>query len=96
MFDDALVPLRPLGRVSLTPQVRRMLSDQQLLNALLRHMRSGESRLGTLRTIDALPDCRVLSVYRTSGEETILVVTEADRTRTTLLLPKEYCAINRA
>jgi len=95
MFDDALAPLRPLGRVALTPEVRRTLSDQQLLNALLRHMRSGESRSrsGSLRTIDALPDCRVLSVYRTPTGETILVITEADRTRTTLLLAKEYCAV---
>jgi hypothetical protein len=93
MFEDALAPLRPLGRVALTPEVRRMLSDQQLLNALLRHMRSGESRSGTLRTIDALPDCRVLSVYRTPAGETILVITEADRTRTTLLLAREYLAV---
>lgn len=93
MFDIELGPLRPLGRVALTPEVRRMLSDQDLLNALLRHMRSGESRYGTLRTIDALPDCRVLSVYRAHTGETILVITEADRTRTTLLLAKEYCAV---
>lgn len=90
MSNAELVPLRPLGRVALTPDVKRMLSDRELLTALIRHIQSGESRFGKLRTIDALPGCRVLSVYRLPSGQTILVITEADRTRTTLLLAEEY------
>lgn len=35
-------------------------------------------------------DARILSVYRIPGGATIWVLTEADRSATTLLLPNEY------
>ena len=93
MSNAEFVPLYPLGHVALTPQVKRMLSDKELVNVLLRHIQSGESPFGTLRTIDALPGCRVLSVYRIPSGQTILVITDADRARTTLLLAEEYWAV---
>jgi hypothetical protein len=39
---------------------------------------------------DADLQSRVLSSYRTSGGETLWVITEADRSSTAILLPDEY------
>lgn len=78
-----------LGRIALTPTVKRMLGNDELHYVLLRHMKAGESRAGTKPTIDALPGCRVLTAYRTGTGRTIFVITEGDRTLTTLLLPQE-------
>lgn len=93
MSNAEYVPLSPLGHVALTPEVKRMLSDKELVNVLLRHIQSGEAPFGKLRTIDALPGCRVLSVYRIPSGQTILVITEADRAHTTLLLAEEYLVV---
>ena len=89
MFNNELGSLRQLGRVELTPAVKRMLCTEELRYVLLRHMSSGESRSGSKRTIDALAGCRVLTAYRTKTGGTIFVITEGDRTLTTLLLPEE-------
>lgn len=35
-------------------------------------------------------DLRLLSAYRTSSEQKIWIITEADRSVTTILLPEEY------
>jgi hypothetical protein len=89
VFENEMDSIHQLGRVTLTPEVRRMLSDQELFHALIRHMSCGKTRPGTERSLDALPDCRVLSAYRCHTGRIILVITEADRTLTTLLLPED-------
>ena len=89
MFNNELGSLRQLGRVELTPAVRRMLSIEELRYVLLRHMSSGKSRCATACSLDALSGCRVLTAYRTRTGRTIFVITEGDRTLTTLLLPQE-------
>lgn len=78
-----------LGRVALTPTVKRMLSDEELCFVLLQHLQSGVSRPGVKSAIDALAGCRVLTAYRLQNGQNVFVITEGDRTLTTILLPHE-------
>jgi hypothetical protein len=85
----------PLGRVVATPGALRLLmeADRQHFDYLARHA-TGD--WGELCAFDrrqneiALRDgYRVLSSYAV-GRECVWVVTEADRSVTTILLPEEY------
>jgi hypothetical protein len=85
----------PLGRVVATPGALRLLmeADRQPFDYLARHA-TGD--WGELCAFDrrqneiALRDgYRVLSSYAV-GRECVWVVTEADRSVTTILLPEEY------
>jgi len=64
MLNDEIVFAERLGRVALTPAVKRILGHGELQYVLLRHLRAGESAFGTKSTIEALPGCRVLTAYR--------------------------------
>ena len=87
-------PVFPLGRVTLSPGAKCSLSNRDLLDAILSHMRG--QQIGF--TPDghqfhfpfALEGCRVLGIYRTSDDDKFLIVTEADRSRTTVMLPEEF------
>ena len=65
-----------------------------MFDALLLHMRGHRS--GFTKDDDqfhlpfALDGCRVLGIYRASCGEKFLIVTEADRSRTTVMLPEEF------
>ncbi len=86
----------PLGQVVATPGALQVLqeSGQSPLHFLSRH------RAGDWGDVDeedreannqAFQDgTRLLSVYHTSQGKTVWIITEADRTSTTLLLPDEY------
>jgi hypothetical protein len=85
----------PLGRVVTTPRALKLLSEasEDLFGYLARHA-TGD--WGELCTFDrrqneiALRDgYRVLSSYPV-GRERVWVITEADRSVTTILLPEEY------
>jgi len=98
--SDAERPRRvvyvPLGRVLATPGALRALALARADGAayLARHA-SGD--WGDLDAEDwtandrALPgDERLLSAYRLPNGERLWIITEADRSATTLLLPDEY------
>jgi hypothetical protein len=85
----------PLGQVVATPGALKLLSEasEDLFDYLARHA-TGD--WGELCTFDrrqneiALRDgYRVLSSYPV-GRERVWVITEADRSVTTILLPEEY------
>lgn len=87
--------LLPLGQVLATPGALAALSPWDMTRALWRHRRhdwgevcpddAEENRLSVERGF------RVLSVYRSAaGGEKFWVITEADRSATTVLLPEEY------
>ena len=85
----------PLGRILATPGALRALreSDEDLLHLLSRHA-SGD--WGDLDAHDrrenglALKNgWRLLSSYPVGGDR-VWIITEADRSVTTLLLPEEY------
>lgn len=85
----------PLGRIVATPGALELL-DRVAVNAaeLLRRHQSGD--WGKVPQEDAdenelsvVNGFRILSSYPI-GEERIWIITEADRSSTTLLLPEEY------
>jgi hypothetical protein len=86
--------LFPLGNVSQTPGVMEVIPSEDVTHALARHQ-SGD--WGDLSAQDkaenefslGLP-LRLLSAYRAQTGEKFWVITEADRSATTVLLPSEY------
>lgn len=91
-----LGPQFPLGQVVATPGALEVL-DQTAVNAwdLLRRHQHGD--WGNVPAEDAEENVRsvangwrILSSYPVSEEHRIWVITEADRSVTTLLLPDEY------
>ena len=86
----------PLGRVTATPGALRALEKAEQLPAefLDRHV-SGD--WGDVPEEDKQENefsvehgFRILSAYTTSSGEKIWIITEADRSYTTILLPSEY------
>jgi len=86
----------PLGQVVATPGALAALegSGQTALEFITRHA-SGD--WGELDEHDRRENerslkegCRILSAYRLSSNVKIWIITEADRSSTTILLPDEY------
>jgi hypothetical protein len=93
---DAIQPLVPLGQIVATPGALAALerANQTPAEFLCRHL-SGD--WGALDAHDVAENeyslahgFRLLSSYRTTAGETLWIITEADRSATTLLLPEEY------
>jgi len=89
-------PLFPLGRTVATPGALKALQEAQQMpqTFLERHVRGDWGDLGqedVQANEDALKTgARLLSAYSTRLAEKLWVITEADRSATTLLLPSEY------
>lgn len=86
----------PLGQIVATPRALEAL-DQAAINAadLIRRHQSGD--WGNVPPADAEENnksvangWRILSSYAISEVQNIWIITEADRSVTTLLLPEEY------
>jgi hypothetical protein len=85
----------PLGRIVATPGALELLSEAgEDVRILLARHRSGD--WGDLNAHDRQENerslkygWRVLSSYPV-GEKTVWIITEADRSVTTILLPEEY------
>jgi hypothetical protein len=88
--------LFPLGRTFATPgAIDALRASGQLPDAFLRRHQIGD--WGEVCDADKRENefsiangFRILSAYRTSGGIKLWVITEADRSVTTLLLPSEY------
>lgn len=82
-----------LGRCLVTPGARAALAAQQLLECYRRHAKGDFGDVGAEdfeANLDAIAQGgRILSVYRYEGSK-LYVITEADRSATTLLLAEEY------
>jgi hypothetical protein len=85
-----------LGQTVATPGALAVLaeSNQQPSEFLHRHLRGDWGNLceeDKQTNQEALEqDLRILSAYRTTGGSKLWIITEADRSVTTLLLPEEY------
>lgn len=86
--------LFPLGGVVATPGALAELSQDDIRIALSRHVRGdwGDVCLDDkTANDDALKNCaRLLSAYETDTGVKFWLITEADRSSTTILLPNEY------
>ena len=85
----------PLGKLVATPGALKLLSEagEDAFAYLARHVTGDRGELCAFdrrQNERALREgARVLSSYP-AGEETIWIITEADRSVTTILLPEEY------
>jgi hypothetical protein len=85
-----------LGRLLITPGALAALqrAGTDPVSLLVRH---GQRDWGDvceedrrLNNLAAAQGSRLLSVYTIAGKETVWIITEADRSATTMLLPEEY------
>ncbi len=89
-------PLFSLGKVFLTPATKAMFSEGILdVNELINRHISGDWSDMCDDDIESNKDAivhgfRVFSSYKLSESQNIWIITEADRSCTTLLLPDEY------
>ena len=83
-----------LGRVVSTPGAREALTEDDTLKALVRHMSEdwGDLDKEDRRRNDDALECgdRLLSRFTSESGVAFYVITEADRSVTTFLLPDEY------
>ncbi len=86
----------PLGQLVATPGALRALqaAGQHPLEFIARHVAGDWGELcdeDKQANEEALrEDLRILSAYTTSAGEALWVITEADRSATTMLLPEDY------
>ncbi len=82
------------GQVVITPAAHTAMSCNELLTALARHLCGDwgdvdqEDRQANERALRE--GARLLSVYHTADCVTFWIITEADRSVTTILLPDDY------
>lgn len=86
----------PLGQTLITPGAQEAIRDagQLPLDFLLRHQLGDWGDLGKEDKREnefSIANCfRILSKYHTTEGEALYIITEADRSATTILLPSEY------
>ena len=86
--------LFPMGRLLATPGALEAISGDEIAIALDRHLKGDwgdvcneDKRINNASLKDGL---RLLSAYHTQDDLTFWIITEADRSATTVLLPSEY------
>lgn len=83
-----------LGRLLITPGAQAVLSSSEVWTALARHAAgdwgdlSDEDRAENEFSLERR--LRLLSAYRSNAGVKFWIITEADRSVTTVLLPEEY------
>ena len=84
----------PLGQVVATANATRVLSHDEMFAALARHVRGDWGDVceedWQANDLDLVAGERLLSVYHTSAGVKFWIITEADRSVTTVLLPEDY------
>lgn len=94
MLQNDLGPLFPLGKVTLTSGAMQSLRGRDLLEAILGHMRG--QRCGFIGSgqqfyfLFAIEGCCALGSYQARNGRKFLLVTDADRSRTTVMLAEEF------
>lgn len=84
----------PLGRLVATPNALQSIPSDEMLVALRRHVIGDWGDLSAHdrqeNEVSLTEGFRLLSAYRTRRGVTFWIITEADRTSTTVLLPQDY------
>ena len=84
----------PLGRLLMTPGVEFEVPPSELAQALRRHARGDWGDLDRedkdANDLSVKDGSRLLSAYHTKAGVKFWIITEADRSATTALLPSEY------
>ncbi len=90
------IPLFPAGQIVATPGALALLEQAKKspLEFLSRHLRGDWGELypddKTENELSLKHGYRLMSSYQVTGAEKLWIITEADRSVTTLLLPTEY------
>lgn len=83
-----------LGATTLTPRAQEALTNEDVLSALSRHSRGDWGDVCDAdreeNELSLREGFRLLSAYRGANGTKFWVITEADRSLTTVLLPEEY------
>ncbi len=83
-----------LGQIVATPNALSAIPNPEIQSALSRHLSGdwgdvcAEDRAANEQAL--LESTRLFSVYRTSAGTKFWIITEADRSLTTILLPEDY------
>ena len=83
-----------LGRVVITSHARHVLDDEDVRKALARHASGdwGDVSKGDWKEneFSLTEDLRLFSVYHAEDDTKFWIITEADRSYTTVMLPSDY------
>lgn len=86
--------LFPLGQMLMTPGVQAQVPPSEMMQALRRHARGDWGDLDdedrAANEVALQHGARLLSAYHTKAGAKFWIITEADRSATTVLLPQEY------
>ena len=84
----------PLGMVGITPGAKEVLEQIEVAKALMRHQKGdwGDLEECDIQANDdaLVHGARLFSAYHSARGEKFWIITEADRSSTTILLPSEY------
>ncbi len=84
----------PLGGIVITPGASAQISEEDVLRALGKHQRGEWGNLSDPdkeeNELSLRAGFRLLSAYESAGGIKFWIITEADRSLTTILLPEEY------
>ncbi len=88
------IPLFPLGSVVITSTANESLDQQEVQSAIRRHINGDWGDLDA-EDVNANESAlkrggRILSSYKATGGIQFWIITEADRSSTTILLPEDY------
>ncbi len=82
------------GKLYVTPGVMEKIPELDFVGGLCRHLNCDWGELGyedkRLNDASLRHGGRIFSSYKSSGGERFWIITEADRSATTILLPEEY------
>ncbi|HZC22341.1 MAG TPA: hypothetical protein VE866_03310 [Candidatus Binatia bacterium] len=96
MYSLPTIPLFPPGQIVATPGALRLLEQAKRspVEFLSRHLRGDWGDLcqedKTENELSLKHGFRIISSYQVSETEKLWIISEADRSVTTLLLPAEY------
>lgn len=94
MHDDRNSRLFPLGRLLATPGALEVTDAEERATLLYRHQSgSWEETCAEDRASNTLAiyeGLRIFTVHSTQSGHKVWIITEADRSATTILLPEEY------
>lgn len=84
----------PLGQIVATPGALAAIPHEEIAAALGRHNRGDWGEVGEAdkqeNELSLREGFRLLSAYRSAGGVQFWIITAADRSATTVLLPEEY------
>lgn len=94
MRDDRHSRLFPLGQVAATPGALNATTEEERITFLYRHqIGSWEETCAEDRqsnTLAIFQELRIFTVHSTQSGHKVWIITEADRSVTTILTPEDY------